>query len=81
MALDNDTGGSWLEPLLRPIVRQQAALDAFFRKQFWPNSLATWFLRALRSQDHQFRAGAGHLVPYAELATTVGGLHLRFRQE
>lgn len=49
----------WPRTLLRPLVRQHAALDAFFRKQFRPNSLATWFLRALRAQDHQARGGWG----------------------
>jgi hypothetical protein len=79
MALDKDTGGSWLEPLLRPLVRRQAALDAFFRKQFRPNSLATWFLRALRSQDHQFRAGWG--APnsnYYEFGVGRGRTMMRF---
>jgi Macrocin-O-methyltransferase (TylF) len=42
---------------LHPIVRQRAKLDIFFMKQFRANSLATWFLRALRSQHHRRRLG------------------------
>jgi hypothetical protein len=79
MALEKDALGSWLEPLLKPVIRKHAALDAFFRKQFRPNSLATWFLRALRSQDHQFRQGFG--APngnYYEFGVGRGRTMMRF---
>lgn len=59
MAVEKNSAGSWLESWLRPLIRRHAALDAFFRKQFRANSLATWFLRALRQQHHQARAGWG----------------------
>jgi Macrocin-O-methyltransferase (TylF) len=78
MALEKDAGRSWLEPLLRPLVRRQAALDAFFRKQFRPNSLATWFLRALRSQDHQSRAGWGPNGSYYEFGVGRGRTMMRY---
>lgn len=79
MALEKDSGGSWLGPLFRPVIKQHAALDAFFRKQFRPNSLATWFLRALRLQDHQFRTGFG--APngnYYEFGVGRGRTMMRF---
>src|SRR5579864_4899719 len=79
MALEKDALGSWLEPLLKPVIRKHAALDAFFRKQFRPNSLPTWFLRALRSQDHQFRQGFG--APngnYYEFGVGRGRTMMRF---
>jgi len=41
---------------MRVIARQRAKLDAFFRKRFRPDSLATWYFRALRSQ-HRRRFG------------------------
>src|SRR5208282_2697222 len=79
MALDKDAGRSWLEPWLRPLVKKHAALDAFFRKQFRSNSLATWFLRALHSQDHQSRAGWGAPnAVYYEFGIGRGRTMMRF---
>lgn len=79
MALERHTQQPWWEGWLRPVVRRHAALDAFFRKQFRPNSLATWFLRALRAQDHQFRSGWG--APngnYYEFGVGRGRTMMRF---
>jgi hypothetical protein len=79
MAQDNNAGRSWIESCSRPLLRQHAALHAFFRKQFRPNSLATWFLRALRAQDHQARAGWG--APngnYYEFGVGRGRTMMRF---
>jgi macrocin-O-methyltransferase TylF-like protien len=42
---------------LRFAMRQRAKLDIFFLKQFRSNSLATWFVRALRAQHHRSRLG------------------------
>jgi hypothetical protein len=39
--------------LIRPFLRRRAKLDMFFMKRFRADSLATWFLRALRHQHHQ----------------------------
>ncbi|HEY2105160.1 MAG TPA: TylF/MycF/NovP-related O-methyltransferase [Candidatus Binataceae bacterium] len=79
MALKNNSAKPWLESWGRPLIKRYAALDAFFRKQFRPNSLATWFLRALRSQDHQARAGWG--APngnYYEFGVGRGRTMMRF---
>jgi len=79
MSRGNDSAGTWAHLCLRPLIRQHAALDAFFRKQFRPNSLATWFLRALRAQDHQARAGWG--APsgnYYEFGVGRGRTMMRF---
>jgi hypothetical protein len=79
MALEKDAGRSWLDPWLRPLVKRHAALDAFFRKQFRSNSLATWFLRALRAQDHQARAGWGAPnAVYYEFGIGRGRTMMRF---
>ncbi len=79
MALEKDGLGAWLEPLFRPAIKKYADLDAFFRKQFRPNSLPTWFLRALRLQDHQFRAGFGAPnANYYEFGVGRGRTMMRF---
>ena len=79
MTLDRDAGSSWLEPWLRPLVKRHAALDAFFRKQFRSNSLATWFLRALRAQHQQARAGWGAPdAVYYEFGIGRGRTMMRF---
>jgi Macrocin-O-methyltransferase (TylF) len=70
---------SWLESALRPVVRSRAQLEAFFRKRFRPDSLATWFLRALRAQDHQARAGWGAPnANYYEFGVGRGRTMMRF---
>jgi hypothetical protein len=79
MALESNANRSWLESCVRPLVHRYAALDAFFRKQFRPNSLATWFLRALRAQDHQARAGWGAPnANYYEFGVGRGRTLMRF---
>ena len=42
--------------------RWSAKLEEFFRKRFRPDSLATWFLRALRAQHHQLMGPKGGLL-------------------
>jgi Macrocin-O-methyltransferase (TylF) len=79
MALEKDTDRSWWEGWLRPVVKRYASLDAFFRKQFRPNSLATWFLRALLLQHHQFRSGWGAPnANYYEFGVGRGRTMMRF---
>ena len=65
--------------LLGPLDRLLAALDAFFRKRFRADSLATWFLRALRIQHRLSLGGWG--APngnYYEFGVGRGRTMLRF---
>jgi hypothetical protein len=61
---------------MRPFDRWRAALEAFFRKQFRANSLATWFLRALRAQERRRRRG--HDVNYYEFGIGPGRTMMRY---
>lgn len=63
---------------LHPVARERAKLAVFFMKQFRANSLATWFLRALRSQHHRHNLGLGPNGTYYEFGVGRGRTMARY---